>query len=255
MRYAARLATLGPSAGARLRIFAATLYLVARNRLRLPPARSIVLRLATPGGSFSAVVDQISDMHAVDEILLRRQYDHELGAPPQTIVDLGSHIGISVGYFRRRYPDARIFAFEPNPRSFAKLQRVIAGMDGVVARNVALSDRSGEAMLHAADRPLRASLTAPCESGRAVTVQTTTLERAVRELSIDRIGLLKIDVEGAELDVLSAFEQIDRVETIVGELHPTLLGARAGDLLELLSGHDVRTWPAGDDIMFLARRR
>ncbi len=255
MRYAGRLASLGPSLSSRLRIFGATLYLVARNRAGLRPARWIPLRFATQGGSFSAVVDDISDLHAVDEILLREQYDRPIGGVPRTIVDLGSHIGISVAYFRLRYPEAQIFAFEPNPESFRKLQRVVAGMDRVFVRNVALSSRSGQATLYVADRPLRASLKDPRESGRTVTVEAISLDSAIRELSIGRIDLLKMDIEGAELDVLSSSEHLDSIETIVGELHPELLGEPIQEFFAVLSEYEIETCPAGDDLVFFARRR
>ena len=254
MRYAALLGSLGRSFRSRARIFAATLYLVARHRVGRPPGRWIALEFATGDGSFSAVVDDISDLHAVDEILLRRQYDHRLEEDPRTIVDLGSHIGISVGYFRLRYPDARIFAFEPNPVSFNKLRWVVSRMDGVVIRQAALSSSSGRATLHTTDRPLRASLEGSRESGRSDEVQTVTLDHAVREHELDRVDLLKIDIEGAELDVLSSFTHLDRVRTIVGELHPSVLGDRTQNVFGLLREYEVETWPAGDDLIFLARR-
>jgi FkbM family methyltransferase len=252
VRYAATLARLGPTRAARAKIFATALYLPARSRLGRPPGPRIQLRFTADGGTFSTVVDQISDLHAVDEVLLRDQYALPAGLRPRTIVDLGSHIGISVAFFSVRFPEARIFAFEPNPASFGKLEENVGELPGVTIRRLALSGTSGRRLMNTGGNPLLTSLKGG--AGQAFEVEAATLDEQASELGIDRIDLLKIDVEGAEMEVLSSFEGLDRVGVIVGELHPALIGAPVARFMSLLDGFAVETEPAGADLQFLAVR-
>jgi FkbM family methyltransferase len=252
VRYAAILARLGPTLAARAKVFATVLYLSARSRLRRPPGPRIRLRFRVDEGTICVAVDQISDLHAVDEVLLRDQYALPSDLRPKTIVDLGSHIGISVAFFRVRYPEARIFAFEPNPASFGKLEENVGKLPGVTIRRLALSSSSGPTVMHAGANPLLTSSKA--DAGEAFEVEAATLDEQASELEIDRIDLLKIDVEGAELAVLSSFEGLDRVGVIVGELHPALIGAPVARFMSLLDGFAVETEPAGADLQFLAVR-
>ena len=57
-----------------------------------------------------------------------------------TILDCGSHIGLSVAWFKRRFPKAQIIAFEPDPDSFRLLQTNVAvnGFQNVELLNVAV---------------------------------------------------------------------------------------------------------------------
>jgi FkbM family methyltransferase len=252
VRYAAALARLGPSAAARLKIFLSTLYLAIRSRLGRGPGRPLRLRLASGGDSFSAVVNQISDLHAVDEVLLRDQYELPARFRPRTIVDLGSHIGISVAFFRLRYPEARIFAFEPNPASFGKLEQNVAEFEDVTVHRLAVSGRGGRSFPHTGASPLLASLKG--SGGESVEVETATLDEHCQALGIGDIDLLKIDVEGAELEVLSSFDGLEQVGAIVGELHPELIGAPIEQFLALLDEFEVETEPAGTDLLFRAVR-
>jgi hypothetical protein len=145
VRYGAELGRLGPGPSARVKIFLSTLWLATRHRLGRPPGRRLRLRLTSDGRSFSAVVDRISDLHAIDEVLLRDQYALPAYVRPETIVDLGSHIGISVAFFRLRYPTARIYAFEPNPVSFGKLEANVAAFEDVTIRRLRSQGAAGAA--------------------------------------------------------------------------------------------------------------
>ncbi|MDP2717390.1 MAG: FkbM family methyltransferase, partial [Candidatus Micrarchaeota archaeon] len=65
----------------------------------------------------------------------------------------------------------------------------------------------------------------------------------------------KLDIEGAELAALRGLEKhIEKVGTILGEIHPDLVNPK--EVLQLLNAHgfDVRTRPQGGMLMFQAVR-
>ncbi len=80
------------------------------------------------------------------DIFKNKDYYFESAHSDPHILDCGSHIGISVLFFKSLYPDARIIAFEPHPENFALLQRNITqnNLRGVWAVNAAITDKNRE---------------------------------------------------------------------------------------------------------------
>lgn len=141
---------------------------------------------------------------ALETILIRR-----LLTPNDTFVDVGAHIGyftlVAAKYTRH------VFAFEPNPSTYAYLQRNIqlnlALAAKVTSYPIALSDHAGAANLfNSPEHPGRASLQ-PIESAHTV-VEAVTLDTLDHILSAHKISFLKIDVEGGELNVLNGAREI-----------------------------------------------
>ncbi|HQC39363.1 MAG TPA: FkbM family methyltransferase, partial [Candidatus Dojkabacteria bacterium] len=66
------------------------------------------------------------------------------------IFDVGSHIGLSILYFKKKYPTSTILGFEPNPNVFPFLEENINGnnIKNVTLYNLALSSKEGEKTLY-----------------------------------------------------------------------------------------------------------
>ena len=78
----------------------------------------------------------------------------------RVIVDLGSHIGTSILFFRVRHPGAEIHGFEPDPRTFARLRANVGALPGVTIDPRAASGSGGRATFHSAGNSLASSLIA-----------------------------------------------------------------------------------------------
>ncbi len=135
--------------------------------------------------------------------------------PGDIAVDAGCHKGGYLYWMRRRVGErGRVYAFEPQPKLYAYLHHVqkLFGFGNITLENQGLSDSSGEMELRI---PVSASGTSPGAtlnpiqgiqfSGRIVEI--TTLDRYFFEAGI-RPVLLKIDVEGHELQVLKGGRQL-----------------------------------------------
>lgn len=210
---------------ARLRLILLGVWMPVRDRLPWSGAhRSRRIDLRYGGRHFGWWVGPRSDLEVLNEVLVLDEYRVE--GRPQTVLDLGSHIGVSLLAFRTAFPDADIVGVEPDPNSFARLHRNAGQLPGVRLRRLAVTSHDGEASFVPADEPWVSAI------GRGgITVEARTLETLLDELGWDRVDLLKIDIEGAELDVLRS-PALARVRTIVGEIHDDAA-------IELLGGFDV----------------
>jgi FkbM family methyltransferase len=235
-----------------------TLELTARHRLGLP-RRLRRVKVMEGGCSLTLQAEDIGDIHALREVFADRTYElspeieRHLGGGSRVIADLGSHIGASVAWFRTRYPKARILGFEPNPHSFRKLASVVAEWPRVEVHRVAIAGASGRRRLSIpAGEQINASLKEASPRAASIEVDCLTLSQACERASVDAIDLLKLDIEGSELDVLRSFPELGRVRVVVGEFHPGLAGDRAA-LEAALAGFETR-WheQAKGDPLFVA---
>jgi FkbM family methyltransferase len=193
--------------------------------------------LTKGGRRFGLLLRGPADLATVGEVLVDDLYDVPGVDDARVILDLGSHIGTSIVFFRQRHPRAEIHGFEPDPGSFEMLQANVGALEGVSIDARAVAAGRGMARLHSSPNSLASSLIAG--DGDPVSVRTIGLDGIIEELGLDRIDLLKIDVEGAEYDVLANATRLGIVRAIAGELHPGLVPVDPDAFFALLDGFDV----------------
>lgn len=144
-----------------------------------------------------------------------------------TLIDAGANRGQFSTAFRARRPEAAILAFEPLPEAADAYAALFAKDDRVDLHRVALSDRSGTATFHVADRADSSSLLAPgtgqaaafnVRCARTIAVSVDRLDQQVDMARLVRPILLKIDVQGAELDLLRGVGTLEAVDFVYVEL-------------------------------------
>ena len=211
-------------------------------------------------------------VYLVEDVLLSAPYRVSLSTDAPVIVDCGANIGLSALYFRRRFPRSRIVAFEPDPPAFALLRENLDrnGCADVVAHAVALGCADGTVEFFY-DDAMRGSVHAGTVGRPWLTGRSEVPVRRLSTLLPDSVDLLKLDVEGAEGDVLDDLVQtgaLDRVAAVVMEYHHHLddqdkLGGvlslleRAGFGYQLATAENHAILGAGSfqDVLLYAYRR
>jgi FkbM family methyltransferase len=154
--------------------------------------------------------------------MLRRRYEPEEAAylareakGARLVLDIGAN----VGYFTRLFaehvaPDGRVVAFEPNPEPFRYLVRNTRRFPNVLALPVGLAEKPGVFDLFTSEHD---SATGSLSSNvvhqtmgsvarlRSVRVTLTRTEDLLAALGLDEPDLVKVDVEGWELNVFRSF--------------------------------------------------
>jgi FkbM family methyltransferase len=140
------------------------------------------------------------------------KWAHALLPRGGAFLDVGAHAGyFSLLASHRLGSSGRVFAIEPNPRTFSALQRHLTqnAVSNVDAMMCGLADRDGILGLHLPSSQLDYNATVlPRDGWTRAEVPVRTLDGCVREWNIDRIDLMKIDVEGAEPLVLAGGEAV-----------------------------------------------
>jgi FkbM family methyltransferase len=152
------------------------------------------------------------------------------------VIDGGSNLGV----FARQIAalrNVRIFGFEPNPELYRKL----VNSTSATFHESALGSQAGMAEILIGD-PLFSSLCLkpPTVYGKRM-VPVVELEGFCNVHGIDRIGLLKLDIEGSEIAVLSCLSGSflsDRVEQVTVEFHDHLDATMKPDILKVCNRLD-----------------
>jgi FkbM family methyltransferase len=143
------------------------------------------------------------------------------------IVDLGANIGLASRYLLERYPAARLVAVEPNPSSYAVLERNLSAVaaDRATAVRGAIWDRTGPVAISDPGAQLRYDCVRVREvegpaDGAVDVVQGYTLPELCARHRIPFIDLLKVDVEGAEVALFAGdTDWLRSVKAIAVEFH------------------------------------
>ena len=121
----------------------------------------------------------------------------------KTIFDVGAHLGITALEFSDNFPFATVYAFEPGVDNMRKLEINLVGAPKVRRYQIALGANQGIGrLLIDPNHPSTNRLT-QTDGGLLETVTINTIDKFCAEQGIELIDILKIDVEGAELGVLS----------------------------------------------------
>ena len=200
-----------------------------RGKWWLPQSRGKILRIL--GGTYEPEQTQLFQQRV----------------PAGSVVfDVGAHVGYyTVLSAVLTCPEGRVFAFEPNPANHSFLQRHVAlnRLGNVTIENAAAADRNGTAPFAFGT----GSGTGRLDSGGTLHVRTVRLDDFCSEHGVHP-QFLKIDVEGAELDVLRG-----AAATITAN-HPVIFLSTHGpqvhaDCLAWLREREYRLDPvAGDDL-------
>lgn len=193
---------------------------VRRTLVRLPVVRSLVevLKVAVPylpvrlglpdGGSAWRYLGDNHIPRLINEIYNSRVYESLPGFEPkegETVLDIGAHIGLySLQAAQRVGPKGMVVAVEADPRNFHLLSRnaQLSGSSSIVCKKVALWSRPEDLVLHRDEVGFGGHSVVFDKGGDSVHVKAETLDSLVERLGLKEVSLMKMDVEGAALQVL-----------------------------------------------------
>lgn len=192
-------------------------------------------------------VRSLMDLWIIKETCLDRGYER-IGVDLEdgwTIVDVGAGLGDFTISVARRFPRARIFAFEPFAESFELMQRNLAlnglgTQDRIHVFKEAVNSSGEPMVLSMLGESVQHSTSNTADGSRTVSVTARTLEALMEAHSIAVIDLLKVDCEGGEFDIfLNARPQLfESIRHVCMEYHDAHTRHTHAALIEAFHVHD-----------------
>ncbi len=210
-----------------------------RERFRLARVPRHTATTARLFGRRIRVADAASFLVDVEEIFRRRVYDFAPATESPRILDCGANLGLATIFLKRRFPLARVRAFEPDPALCAALRENLAafGLADVAVEEAAVWT-AASALRFWREGAHSGRVAREGDIGEFAEVAAVRLRDELGE----PVDLLKLDVEGAETAVLlDCRDRLVNVAALFAEYHsladePQRLDA----LLAALSGAGFR---------------
>lgn len=207
-----------------------------------------IITIRTEDGLFRcrAWTDDALIVNPISEFDLRKYFSLEKGV----FVDVCAHIGKYTLMVGRKVQEGKIVSIEADPENFGILKDNITlnNLKNTIALNLAAFRENCEITLYKNISPntginsiyLR-------DQAQTITVKAMKLDDILANLGIDRVSLIKIDVEGAELDVLlGAKSVLENTKMVICE---TIWGMESEKSKDLLTKIGFRIEDLGNNIV------
>jgi FkbM family methyltransferase len=147
---------------------------------------------------------------------------------PRVIFDIGANVGTWTLLAKALYPNCEIHAFEPLKQHTAKFRTVVSGIPGITLHEVALGQEGTSARMHVNDSSDTSSILELSESRprewrvakvNEVNLKLRSLDEYVLEHRLPFPDLIKLDVQGFELEVLKhSMKTLAHANAVIAEV-------------------------------------
>ena len=186
-----------------------------------------------------------SDLSVIDEFFVDKMYrsaDQLIADCRQPILDIGAHIGMFPLYASILNPNIKIIALEPEPKNYKLLKEnlkqnhcknVLTKQKAIIHTNETTAD-----LYLSEDNHNHSTIKIINKSTKKLRVPAITLEKLIVQNKLNKIGLLKMDIEGAEFEIIKNMDQgtWSKIQNMVIEYHESEQ-SKSPDLENIIRSH------------------
>jgi FkbM family methyltransferase len=196
--------------------------------------------------------NKTSDWPTFQQLFIREEYKTQLPFVPKNIIDCGVNIGLSVVYFKNQFPNARIVGIEPETSNFQQAKKNTEHLSDVhlikaavwhkqVNLKIVPGEDHGNWSFHVEETT---------EAGPD-TIPAVCISDLMKQYQMDEIDLLKMDIEGAELEVFQNNYQdwLPRTKVLMIETHDQDRRGTTGPFFARMSEYGFRVTIQGENFV------
>ncbi|TCZ67882.1 FkbM family methyltransferase [Flaviaesturariibacter aridisoli] len=201
-------------------------------------------------------IPSLSDHIMFEQIFYSRGYDIDIPFEPRTIFDIGANVGLAALYFANRFPDAKIIGVEPEQSNFSQAKRNTQPYPNVEILHGAIWPR--EETLRLLDKGFgEASFMVTSNEGEgSYELPAYTIAGLMKRAGITTVDLVKIDIEGAEMDLFAEnFESwLPYTKVLLVETHDRYRPGTSRTVFETINRYDFDLEVKGENLVFYNRQ-
>lgn len=192
-----------------------------------------------------------SDYAIFEQIFIEHQYHLPLEIKATTIFDLGANVGYASVYFANKFPNAKIFALEPETNNYTVAQKNTANYPNITLVKGAVWNESEDVNLVDSGFGEAAYMV---EKGLGNNVvRGYTIDEIMKLMNITTIDILKIDIEGAEKEIFETnFENwITNTKVIIVETHDRYKKGTSKAVFNTIGKYDFSLELRGESLVLI----
>lgn len=189
--------------------------------------------------SFDFYVSDRFELGTLNDIFVKGEYVFDYAGDQKVILDLGANIGDTAVFYTILFPNAKIYAVEPNVNVLSKLEKNTKNFPNIKICKCAVSDKTGKINLHFGGSHLGSSILERAQNKESVEVDVFSLEDFCKKENIVHVDILKFDIEGAEEYLLQSEFIKTKVRNVVGEMHDDLVSTPLLPKIEKLNLQNI----------------
>lgn len=183
-----------------------------------------IVRIQVPGIAHPVSIRiGTTDLATFKQVLVERHYEFDKPETPRFIIDAGANIGLASVYFTNRFPQAEIVSIEPEASNYEMLKKNTAHYPRIKPMQAALWRENEDLFLFDSGHGNHGFQVGDEKRETETRMGGTpglTVDSILRDAGHNQVDLLKMDIEGAEREVMSSSANwIDRVGVLMIELH------------------------------------
>jgi len=198
-----------------------------------------------------------ADMQTFNEVILRNAYHISGLSQVKVIVDCGANIGWASLAFLNEFPDAKLISIEPEKRNYelaeANLRpyRVKDNRDIELLRKCVHNNIGYYSLVDSRYSNAYRISNVESEDDSQNYVESITIQQIIQDFNLEKIDILKIDIEGSEYDLFAKdTEWLSHVKCLIIETHDNIRQGSTKMLFNAISSFDYRMVIEGRNLIF-----
>lgn len=199
-----------------------------------------------------------SDIKAFRQIFVRQEYRIDNYVPsdfdPKVIIDGGGNIGLASVYFKNKYKNAKIISIEPNQDNFEILQQNIKNYTDVIGVKSAIWDKSTYLKIKNNGSEKWSFVVHEATESEENSFLAVSILDIMKKYELDKIDILKLDVESAEKEIFSASncdEWLEKTHILIIELHDYIREGTAKAVFNAVQKYNYSFSNIGENLIFI----
>ena len=189
-----------------------------------------------------------SDVLTYYQVIWRDEYNVDFEFEPQIIFDLGANIGLAAIYFKNRFPVSKIFCVEPEDSNYELLRTNMERYNDVFCIKSGIWNKSTNLVIDNPSAKKYEFTVREVSYSNAFTIKARSIKDIMEEYGIEKIDIVKIDIEGSEKELF--FDNYDywmpRTRVIIIELHDRIRRGSSASFFKALINYNFSIKQQGE---------